>query len=423
MSKHDGKPKHKKGLNWKQKGARICLSLAGFLIAVAAIGNLLPKPAHAAETPPAGYNTWYQFGANVNENSIILQGKDMVSAGLVKSGYDIITVDDGWQGVQSATRNPAQPLTWNVNEFPHGMPWLARQLGAMGIQLGIYTAIGRNTCTAHGALAGSYGHYAQDAATFKSWGVKFVKVDSCAGLPTGTTATQLTAYFKQFGSYITSGGMVYSHELPVLMTVGSPQWLAAVKASSTFSTMWRVAPDESPLNSAGYTIASHLEDDLHLAGVAGPGHWNDLDMLVPGKPAAHLFGWNLAQEQSQMAVWAMEASPLFISTDVAGLTPAELASLENPHFLAIDNSGAQASHGLLKGNVQMLAKPADGGTAVLFSNVGTGTTSTTFTLAQLGLTVARVSDYNVWTGKTGTIGGITTTIGAGQSLLLVLKPA
>ena len=98
-------------------------------------------------------------------------------------------------------------------------------------------------------------------------------------------------------------------------------------------------------------------------------------MLVPGAPAAHPFGWSVADEESQLSVWAEEASPLLISTDLTTLTPAELAALENPDIIAIDQSGSQAATAVTSasGNIEAVVKNADGGRAVLFANLGTGT--------------------------------------------------
>jgi alpha-galactosidase len=190
--------------------------------------------------------------------------------------------------------------------------------------------------------------------------------------------------------------------------------------------MWRVAADESTSASASDTILGHLAADLHLHAFAGPGHWNDLDMLVPGTPAEHRFGWSLADEQSQLSVWAQEASPLLISTDLTTLTPDELAALKNPDIIAIDQSGSQPATAVTSasGNMEAVFKKADGGTAVLFANLGTGTgTGTgTFTLAQLGINASEARGYNVWKHETTTFSGVTVTLAAGQTETLVIKP-
>jgi alpha-galactosidase len=205
--------------------------------------------------------------------------------------------------------------------------------------------------------------------------------------------------------------------------MGKRGFLSTVRASARFAHMWRVTPDENYTHPASYTILSHLADDLHLYSYAGPGHWNDLDMLVPGKQKAMPFDWSLQEEQSQLSVWAEEASPLLISADLSTLTTAELAALKNPHMLAIDQSGAQASKAVTSGHVEAVAKEADGGLAILLVNLGAGTARGHFRLSQLGITKAKAKakDYNVWTGKTTTLSGVTVTLRAGQTALIVLK--
>jgi alpha-galactosidase len=413
-------------LTWKKKVVRGFILILGILVALAVIGNLLPQPkAHAAQPPVAerpvmGYNTWYEFGAAITEAKVLSQASLLVKTGLAAPGYNTVVIDDGWQGTKTGHRGSTAALVQNTTTFPHGMMWLARQLHGMGLKFGVYTAIGANTCTDHGGLAGSFGHYAQDAATFKLWGADFVKVDSCKGLPAGTSATQLTAYFAQFGAYIRAKGMTYSEELPVLMPAGS-QYITAVAKSSQFANMWRVAPDESPLNPERVTVIGGLLASLPLYPYARFNHWNDLDLLVPGNPDAHPFGWTLAQEQSQVAVWAQEASPLILSTDIAKLSAAELAMLKNPHIVNIDQSGSQAPVWTTHGHVTAVVKGADGGMSLLLANTGTGTASAAFTLPEVHVNKASASILNVWTGATGMTGGIRITLPPGGTALYILK--
>jgi alpha-galactosidase len=216
--------------------------------------------------------------------------------------------------------------------------------------------------------------------------------------------------------------VVYSEELPIY-ALGQPDFTTAVQSSSTFANQWRVAADESPADPASTTILGHLAADLHLHAFAGPGHWNDLDMLVPGTPAAHPFGWSLADEQSQLSVWAEEASPLLVSTDLSTLAPAGLAALKNPDIIAVDQSGSQPATALTSGHIEAVIKKADGGQAVLLANLGTGTGSGTFTLAQLGISTAKATGYNVWKNQTTTFSSVAVTLAAGQTETLIIKPA
>ncbi len=389
-------------------------------------------PAGHADAPPfgqlpaMGYNTWYQFKAALTESAVLQQADQLVSSGLAAAGYDTVNLDDGWT---AAARTSAGSLTWNTTKFPHGIPWLAGQIHALGLKFGIYEAIGTRTCQnlpGSGGTTAAGNHYAQDARTFADWGVDFVKIDECGGLPTGTTLASLTTAFEQYGADLRAddSAVVYSEELPVY-ALGQSDFVQSVQSSATFANQWRVTGDESPSVSAPTTILGHLAADLHLHAFAGPGHWNDLDMLLPGTPAAYPFNWSLADEQSQLSVWAEEASPLLISTDLTTLTPAELAALKNPDIIAIDRSGSQPSTSVTSadGRIEAVFKPADGGTAVLFANLTTTASSTEdFSLSQLGISASVASGYNVWKNETTTFNGIHLTLPAGGTETVVIKP-
>jgi alpha-galactosidase len=402
--------------------ASLAVALAAALSTTASAARADPAP--FGQLPVMGYNTWYQYGAAATEQGVLQQARYLVNSGLAAAGYQTVNLDDGWT---ASARTGDGALTWNTTRFPNGIPWLAGQIHALGLNFGIYEAIGTRTCQnlpGSGGATASGNHYAQDARTFAEWGVDFVKIDECGGLPSGTTLSSLTTAFEQYGADLRAAipDVVYSEELPIYV-LGQSDFTAAVQSSANFANMWRVAADESPLDSASDTILGHLAADLHLHAFAGPDHWNDLDMLVPGTPSAHPFGWSLTDEQSQLSVWAEEASPLLISTDLTTLTPAELAALKNPDIIAIDRSGSQPATAVTSGHIEAVIKKADGGQAVLFANLGTGSGTGTFTLSQLGISTPRATGYNVWKNTTTTFSGVTVTLPAGQTETMVIKPA
>ena len=371
----------------------------------------------ASEWPPSrpvmGYNTWYQFRTSITEAEVLRQAQLLVSSGLAAAGYTCVNLDDGWMAAERAANGE---LTGNAAKFPHGMAWLAGQVHALGLRFGIYTAIGARTCQ---SLPGSWEHYDQDAQTFASWGVDFVKVDDCGGLPPDTTLDTLTGHFRRFGACLREHNpeVVYSQELPIHQ-IGKPSFVPAVRASAEFAHMWRVAHDEYPLSpeNASPMILGHLAADLDLHPFAGPGHWNDLDMIAPNFPAS---GWTLADLRDQLSVWAMEASPLLISADIGALPPAALADLKNPDMIALDQSGEQCSTVIVNGPVTALVKPHPaGGTAVLFVNRGPDAGTGRFSLPGLGITAAKASGYDVWSGMTSTFSGVSVTLEAGRTRLM-----
>lgn len=376
----------------------------------------------SSEWPPSrpvmGYNTWYQFRTDITESTVVRQAQLLVSSGLAEAGYNCVNLDDGWM---DAARAANGELTWNAAKFPQGIAWLADQIHALGLRFGLYTAIGTRTCQ---GLPASWGHYDQDAQTFATWGVDFVKVDDCGGLPEGTTVDTLTELYRRFGACLRQHNpeVVYSQELPIHQ-IGKPTFLAAVRSSAEFAHMWRVAHDEYPLSHADASpmILGHLAADLPLYSFAGPGHWNDLDMVAPAFPAS---GWTLADLHNQLSVWAMEASPLLISADIAALPPSALAALKNPHMIAIDQSGEQCSKVIMHEHIEALMKPHPaGGVAVLFVNLGPDTETGRFSLSQFGLTTDRASGYDVWTGDTTTLTGVSVTLEAGQTALMQITEA
>jgi alpha-galactosidase len=384
--------------------------------------SFLAGPARADTAPPPfpstpvmGYNTWYQFrDTYLTEAAVLKQAQLLVSTGLAAAGYNTVNLDDGWMA-SKRTANGEGTLTWNTAKFPDGIPYLAAQLHAMGLHLGIYTAIGTRTCRGY---LGSWSRYTQDSKAFASWGVDFVKVDQCGGLPSWMTFPLLTGEYQSFNTALKAAGIkVYSEELPVY-AFNTPNFISAVSASSKFSNMWRVAPDENISQSASSTILGHLAADWHLHAFAGPGHWNDLDMVLVGNQKAMPFDWTDPQEESQLSVWAMEASPLLISSDLSTLSAREIADLTNPHMLAIDKAG-QAATAVTVGHIEAVIKhDPEGGMAVLLVNLGSGTGSAKFTLAQLGISAATVHGFNVWAGTTtGAASAVATTLPAGGTVL------
>ncbi len=366
-----------------------------------------------------GYNTWYRYHGG-SESVVLAQAHALVSSGLAAAGYVSVNLDDGWM---AATRTAAGGLTWSTHLYPHGLPWLATQIHGLGLKFGIYEAIGNRTCQHY---PGSWAHYKQDASTFAQWGVDFVKIDECGGLPSWITQATLTQEFQQYGAALRAANpvVVYSQELPIAAMPRTPGTMTAafldtVKSSSRSANMWRVAADEKYTQPAAYTIFGHLDADLHLYGFAGPGHWNDLDMLLPGVPAFH---WNLTQELSQLGVWAMEASPLIISTDVGALTAAEVAALKNPVMINIDRSG-QAPAAFMSGSLEVVSKNyLGGGKAVLLANRGTSAISGTIAVSKFGFT-GPASVRDVWAGTTHTVSSVPYRLQPAQTILLVVQPA
>jgi alpha-galactosidase len=355
---------------------------AARVVAVRVVAVRVAAATVVAAKPPMGWNDWYADHCAVTQASILQAARALVSTGLAKKGYNTVVIDDCWMATKRTAKGflAADPKT-----FPNGIAWLARKVHRLGLKLGIYESAGLATCKGR---PGSYGHYAKDARTFASWGINFVKFDYCH-LPAHSNPATL---FTQFGKdlHAADPGIVYSQELPVKAATkpGSALFDELVKISSKTANMWRVTPDENPAVSAGKSIISHLTADLPLAGYAGAGHWNDLDLLVAGN---RLFGYSLPWAENQMSVWAMEASPLIASTGLTGSSVSVKVGLEvlgNKRVIAIDQDGIQAKLAVRDGPVDILTKPG----ALLLANTS-GKTET----VSIKVTGGRL--VNAWSGK------------------------
>jgi alpha-galactosidase len=336
--------------------------VAGTLITLAALGArharasliaVTPVLTTAAARPPMGWNDWYQDRCGVTEAEILTSARELVRTGLAADGYDTVVIDDCWM---ARTRSASGALLADPATFPDGIAYVASVVHRLGLKLGIYASAGTATCAGR---PGSYGHYTQDAATFASWGVNFVKLDYCY-LPSGANPATL---FNQFGTALSAANpaIVYSQELPVVaaQSPGSPKFTALVAASSVTSNMWRIAPDERAAVAAGLSITQHLEADLPLYSYASPGHWNDLDMLLAGNGT---FNYSLTEQEDQADVWAMESSPMIASGNLT--SAASLTVLGNKKVIAIDQEGVQGKLVATQGSVDVVAKRG----AVMFVN-------------------------------------------------------
>jgi alpha-galactosidase len=417
----------------KRRVAVLAVSIAAFAALAAGVGpaasaaptrpsGFFPSQSYngLALTPPMGWNDWYQYKCDVTQADVLANAQALVSSGLAKLGYDYVNLDDCWM---ATTRTADGQLQADPTTFPNGIPWLASQLHHMGLKLGLYESFGETTCQGR---PGSYGHYQQDAETFASWGVDFLKFDYC-GAPAGITSAELEADYHQMSQDLlaTHHNIVFSEELPVAADEANPtdaDYIPYVAYSSQIANMWRVAPDLS--RNFDSTIFSHLADDLPLAKYAHPGAWNDLDMLLTGNTS---YNWTVPEEETQMSIWAELASPMIDSSDLTSVTASTLQVLGNKAVIAVDQDplGKQGQLVATDGTVDVVAKPlADGDVAVLLANTGTSSQQVSTTAATIGLRgYTKYSVRDLWANTTvQTSGTITETVPADSAMLLEVTP-
>src|SRR5215831_16404432 len=275
-----------------------------------------------ARTPPMGWNSWNKFAGRVDDATVRSIADAMASNGMKEAGYQYINIDDTWEG----ERDPKGNIQTN-KKFPN-MKALADYVHGKGLKLGIYSSPGPNTCAGY---EGSYGHEEQDARTFAAWGIDYLKYDWCGARNLYADAEMQAVYQKMGDALLTTGRpIVYS-----LCQYGRAdvwKWGPDVGGN-----LWRTTGDiRDQWDSMERIGFAHGE----LAPFAGPGHWNDPDMLEIGNS-----GMSDTEYRTHMSLWSMLAAPLIAGNDVRSMPPSIREILLNREVIAVDQdaAGKQAS--------------------------------------------------------------------------------
>ena len=347
----------------------VTLLVAGFLAVMSVFAQQrrpdtpLPKWEGLAETPQMGWNSWNKFATNISEDLIKATADKMVELGLVDAGYIYLNLDDGWHG----ERDEQGFIHEDPVKFPSGIKALADYVHARGIKLGIYSDAGTKTCACY---AGSNGHEYQDAFTYASWGIDYLKYDWC-----------YTQNLNPVGAYTTMRSALKRAGRPILFSIcewGSNrpwEWAQEVGHS------WRTTGDigahflADPITydengrprwrSLGVLEIIDLNEPLRA--YAGPGHWNDPDMLEVGN------GLSDAENRAHFTLWCMMAAPLILGNDLTNMSAETLAVITNKDVIAIDQDplGVQGLRLRKDGELQYWFKPlSDGAWAFCVLNAG-----------------------------------------------------
>jgi alpha-galactosidase len=300
-----------------------------------------------AATPPMGWNNFNHFVDNFTHTTFEQAADAMVSSGLRALGYQYVNIDDSWD---KTARDVNGNLVPDPVKFPSGIKALADYVHARGLKLGIYADRGVMTCS---KFPGSFGHEAQDAALFASWGVDYVKVDNCyptTGTVASTDRTQLggtvdgivpSARYRtaQQQDYMTWADGIQSAGRPMIFSICA-WWFYPWEP--TLGNMFRTTKDTkanwtsflATLDGNGGDTTRYTDANYPAPGIAryaGPGHWNDPDMLEVGNA-----GMTDAEQRSQFSLWAIMAAPLILGNDLTNMSAATLATLTNPEVTAVD---------------------------------------------------------------------------------------
>lgn len=363
--------------------------------AAAALIALMPPPRLAAQqvaqTPPMGWNSWNYFAAKVDDKGVRAAADEIVSTGMKDAGYIYVNIDDTWQGKRDAN-GVLQPN----DKFPD-MKALADYVHSKGLKLGIYSSPGPQTCAKY---EGSYGHEEQDAKTYAEWGIDYLKYDLCGfrqimeQKAPGDKPAQMRlmhdAYEKMDKALKATGR-------PIVYSFCQYGWDSVWEwGPEKGANLWRTTGDIRPTWDSMYTI---LNEQNGLESYAGPGHWNDPDMLEVGNGRL-----NLNENRTHFSMWAMLAAPLLAGNDLPNMKPEVKAILTNKDVIAIDQDklGKQAHHVYSEGEVDVWERDLSGGAkAIAIVNAGSDRYSTHpfhLNLDKLGMH-GTVQGRDLWNGK------------------------
>ena len=327
-----------------------------------------------AATPPMGFNTWNRFGCDVSEVLVKGIADAMVSSGMKDAGYRYVVIDDCWQ----VDRGADGVIVPDPERFPNGMKALADYVHAQGLQFGLYTDAGPKTCEGRPA---SLGFEEVDARTYAEWGVDYVKVDWCHAdsLDAVTQYTKVRDAFRASGRDMILSICEWGRNRPWEWGPGIGQ-------------LWRTTSD---IRDSWESLLWILQANEKLHASAGPGHWNDPDMLEVGNG-----GMTTEEYRSHFSLWAMMAAPLIAGNDLRSMSEEIRQILTNTEVIAVDQDplGVQGRVTLDRGyGLQLWSKPlADGSVAVAVFNQRADSLNADVRWADVGLSPGPAAVRDLW---------------------------
>jgi alpha-galactosidase len=360
-----------------------------------------------------GYNNWARHECALNETLFTTTADAMVSRGLLTAGYNRLNLDDCWM---QRSRASDGYLQWNTTLFPKGLPWLANYVKSKGFHLGIYQDSGNETC---GGYPGSRGYEAQDAQSFSSWGIDYLKLDGCNMFAAeGRTLQEEFKYrYGRWHDVLVNmkNPLIFSQSAPAYFC-GSPDFTPQANKSDWHRVMaWVPLYGELARHSddiAVYglyqtqeyweSIMTNYAYEVLLARYQRPGFYNDPDFLTPDWP------WlTLDEKKSHFALWASFSAPLIISANVPDLSADEVAYLTNKDVIAVDQDALALQATLVSqdGTWDVLTKSLSNGDRLLtVLNRSGNAASTIIGVERIGLMkCGSFKAKDLWTGATTTV--------------------
>ena len=375
----------------------LLLSSALLLSSLFASAQTTPRN-QLTPTPPMGWMTWNLFQGNINEQLIRETADAMVEGGFRDAGYEYIFIDDLWQGGRARHNN----MIPDPVKFPNGIKALADYVHSKGLKLGIYSDAAPLTC---GGWTASLGFEEQDARTFASWDIDYLKYDYCNAPEDSATARHryrtMANALQKSGRNIALGICEWGQRQCEEWSeeVGGQLW----RTSYDVRDMWKDITKEG-----GMGILDIVNITAPLAKYVRPGQWPDMDMLVvglngKGGPSSDLGGVGCTQTeyQTQMSMWCMMASPLAMTNDLRKVSEDDRRILLNPEIIAInqDPLGKAAERKVMTDDYQIYVRPlADGSHAVALLNTSDKPLALTADFAHLGIP-GKYTIRDVWQHK------------------------
>jgi alpha-galactosidase len=336
------------------------LLAATLLLSPAAFAQEASSPSNnLALTPPMGWNSWNKFGCNVNEDMIKGMADGMVKSGMKDAGYQYVVIDDCWQ----VSRDQDGNIVPDPKHFPSGIKTLTDYVHSLGLKFGIYSDAGSKTCAGR---PGGLGHEYQDALKYASWGVDYLKYDWCS-----TTTQEAKSSYANIRHALDASGR------PIVLSIcewgTAKPWLWGKEVGGN---LWRSTgdiqdrwggtknwPDGSCCSNGVLAI---VDQQVGIESFAGPGHWNDPDMLEVGNG-----GMTTEEYRSHFSMWAMLAAPLIAGNDLRDMKPEIHDILTNKEVIAVDQDplGSEGTRIAKDGDLEVWARPLQGGNrAVILFN-------------------------------------------------------
>jgi alpha-galactosidase len=326
-----------------------------------------------ALTPPMGWNSWNHYACNISDPIIRGIANAMATNGMKAAGYQFINIDDCWQ----VTRDTNGVIVPDPTRFPYGIKALADYVHSKGLKLGVYSDHGLETCQGR---PGGFGYEYLDANTYAAWGVDYLKYDNC-NLPAGDVSQ--TDYARMADALMKSGR-------PITFSIchwSFESWEPAA------GNLWRTTGD---ISDSFASMVSNLGGNSPPAYLAGPGRWNDPDMLEVGNG-----GMTFTEDQAHFSLWCLVSAPLIAGNDLSAMSSQTFSILTNAELIAVDQDPAGEQGVALPntGTNQIWVKPL--GTdfttkAVGLFNPNTNPATITVNWTNIGLLAGSATVRDLW---------------------------